>query len=66
MQHRFHAREMFGEKRAGKFHGEKLMLLVRRAPRRSAARLCDDKIRPCRRERHALLLALHETVAGEI
>jgi hypothetical protein len=33
MQHRLHAGEMLGEKRAGKFHGEKLVLLVRRARR---------------------------------
>ena len=34
MQHGFHARQMFGEKRTGKFHREKLVLLARRALRR--------------------------------
>src|SRR5450756_1043395 len=66
MQHAFHAREMFGEERAGKFHRQKLVLLVGRTPGIQRFILAVVKRRRSRGELGTAVFPLHKTVAVEV
>ena len=66
MQHRLHAGKMFREKRAGKFHGEKLVRFFCRALRRERLGLAMIKARCARCEFRPRPAAFHEAVAGKI
>ena len=66
VQHRLHARQVFRQKRTGKFHRQKLVLLIRRTA--GGQRLVLAMVKPDRawREIRPLMFAFHEAVAVQI
>ncbi len=66
MQHCRHAGQMLRQKWAGKFHREKLVLLVRGALCGQRLVFAMIKANGVWREIRPLAFALHETVAGQI
>src|SRR6185295_13762212 len=66
MQHRLRAAEVFGEERAGKFHREKLMPLVRGAPGHQRFVVAMIKPGRARREVGPAAAAFHEPMTVEV